>query len=223
MILENISASVPYEIRVASRFKMDRMIGSGSFGEIYSALDVSTGTEVACKIENANTKRPQVIEESKLLKVMQGTVGFPKFIHYGQEGPFSVMVLEMLGPSLEDLYNFCGRKLSLKTVLQLADQLLDRIQTLHERGYIHRDLKPENMLMGLDDGANTLFLIDFGLAKKWKLSNGLHIPYKDGKNLTGTARYVSHFTHNGIEQSRRDDLEGIGYILLYLLMGQLPW
>ena len=77
--------------------------------------------------------------------------------------------------------------------------------------------------MGLEENANTLYLIDFGLAKKWKQSNGLHIPYKDGKNLTGTARYASHFTHNGIEQSRRDDLEGIGYILLYLLMGQLPW
>ena len=78
------------------------------------------------------------------------------------------MVIEMLGPSLEDLYNFCGRKLSMKTVLLLADQLLQRIQTLHERGYIHRDLKPENMLMGLEENANTLFLIDFGLAKKWK-------------------------------------------------------
>ena len=99
-------------------------------------------------------------------------VGFPKFIYYGQEGPFSVMVIEMLGPSLEDLYNFCGRKMSLKTVLLLADQLLCRVQRLHEKGYIHRDLKPENMLMGLEDNANTLYLIDFGLAKKWKQSNG---------------------------------------------------
>lgn len=113
-----------------------------------------------------------MIEESKLLKQIGGEVGFPKFLWYGQEGPFSVMVIEMLGPSLEDLYNFCGRKLSMKTVLLLADQLLQRIQTLHERGYIHRDLKPENMLMGLEDNANTLYLIDFGLAKKWKLSNG---------------------------------------------------
>jgi len=96
---------------------------------------------------------------------------------------------------------------------------LQRIQTLHEKGYIHRDLKPENILMGLEENASTLYLIDYGLAKKWKLSTGEHIPYKDGKNLTGTARYVSAFTHNGIEQSRRDDLEGIGYVLLYLLMG----
>ena len=109
------------------------------------------------------------------------------------------MVIEMLGPSLEDLFVFCGRKFSLKTVLLLADQLLKRIEILHKNGYIHRDLKPENILMGLDDNASILYLIDYGLAKKWKLSNGDHIPYKDGKNLTGTAWYVSTNTHLGIE------------------------
>ena len=70
---------------------------------------------------------------------------------------------------------------------------------LHEKGYIHRDLKPENILMGLDEFASTLFLIDFGLTKKWKMPNGEHIPYKDGKSLTGTARYASAATHIGIE------------------------
>ena len=105
----------------------------------------------------------------------------------------------MLGPSLEELFNNCGRKFSLKTVLQLADQLIARIQTLHNRGYIHRDLKPENILMGLDENASTLFLIDYGLAKLWKQKNGEHIPYKEGKSLTGTARYASAFTHRGIE------------------------
>ena len=128
------------------------------------------------------------------------------------------MVLEMLGPSLEDLFNFCGRKFSLQTVLLLGDQLVKRIETLHKKGYIHRDIKPENILMGLEENASTVYLIDFGLAKKWKNSAGEHIPYKDGKNLTGTARYVSANTHRGIEQSRRDDLEGVGYLLLYLLM-----
>ena len=133
------------------------------------------------------------------------------------------MVIEMLGPSLEDLFNYCGRKFSLKTVLLLADQLISRIQVLHEKGYLHRDLKPENILIGLEESASTLFLIDYGLAKKWKMVNGDHIPYKEGKSLTGTARYASANTHLGIEQSRRDDLEGAGYVLLYLLMGELPW
>lgn len=133
------------------------------------------------------------------------------------------MVFELLGPSLEDLFTYCGRKLSLKTVLLLADQLIQRIETMHKKGYIHRDLKPENILMGLEENASTLYLIDYGLAKKWKNSNGDHIPTKEGKSLTGTARYASANTHLGIEQSRRDDLEGAGYVLLYLLKGELPW
>lgn len=94
---------------------------------------------------------------------------------------------------------------------------------MHNMGYIHRDLKPENILMGVEENASTLYLIDYGLAKKWKLPNGNHIPFKEGKSLTGTARYASAATHLGIEQSRRDDLEGAGYVLLYLLKGELPW
>jgi serine/threonine protein kinase len=94
---------------------------------------------------------------------------------------------------------------------------------LHKRGYIHRDLKPENILIGLEENASTLFLIDYGLAKKWKLPSGEHIPFRSGKSLTGTARYASANTHLGEEQSRRDDLEGAGYVLLYLLKGELPW
>ena len=133
------------------------------------------------------------------------------------------MVIELLGPSFEDMFAYCGRKLSLKTVLLLADQLLSRIETMHKKGYIHRDLKPENILMGLEDHASTVFLIDYGLAKKWKMPNGEHIPIREGKSLTGTARYASAATHLGIEQSRRDDLEGAGYVLLYLLKGELPW
>ena len=110
------------------------------------------------------------------------------------------MVIEMLGPSLEDLFNYCGRKFSLKTVLLLADQLIDRISTLHTKGYLHRDLKPENILIGLEENASTLYLIDYGLAKKWKVSpTNEHIPIKEGKSLTGTARYASANTHLGVE------------------------
>jgi serine/threonine protein kinase len=109
------------------------------------------------------------------------------------------MVIELLGPSLEDLFAYCGRKFSLKTLILLADMLIQRIEVMHKKGYIHRDLKPENILMGLEENASTLFLIDYGLAKKWKLPNGDHIPIRDGKNLTGTARYASANTHIGIE------------------------
>ena len=112
-----------------------------------------------------------------------------------------------------------GRHLSEKDARTVFKQLVECFIGIHGRRIMHRDIKPENILMGLEENASTVYLIDFGLAKKWKNSAGEHIPYKDGKNLTGTARYVSANTHRGIEQSRRDDLEGVGYLLLYLLMG----
>lgn len=151
-------------------------------------------------------------------------VGYPQFVWFGQEGDYFIMAIELLGPSLEDLFVYCGRKLSLKTVLIIADQLISRIETFQELTYIHRDLKPENILIGMEENAQTLYLIDFGLAKRWKNpATGEHIPYRDKKSLTGTARYASANTHLGIEQSRRDDLEGAGYVILYLLKGELPW
>ena len=217
------SGQYTYEVRVNNRFQMGRMIGSGSFGEIYLGKDIQTGKEVAVKFEQLKVRRPQVIEEAKLLQEFRGELGFPKFLWYGREGEYHIMVIELLGPSLEDMFAYCGRKLSLKTVILLADMLITRLETMHKRGYIHRDMKPENILMGLEENASVLFLIDYGLAKKWKMPNGDHIPIREGKSLTGTARYASAATHLGIEQSRRDDLEGAGYVLLYLLKGELPW
>ena len=172
--------------------------------------------------------------ESKIYKILanggnhyqrlSGVAGIPSVQWFGLEGDYNCMVMELLGQSLEDLFTQCSRKFSLKTVLMLADQMLQRIEYLHTNNFLHRDIKPDNFLIGLGKKKNIVHMIDFGLSKRFKEpKTGLHIPYKDGKSLTGTARYASVNTHVGVEQSRRDDLESIGYLLVYFLRGALPW
>ena len=183
-----------------------------------------SGEEVAVKLESVKTKHPQLLYESKLYRLLAGGIGIPNVRWFGVEGEFNILVMDLLGPSLEDLFNFCSRKFSIKTVLMLADQLIARTENLHAKCFIHRDIKPDNFLMGLGKRANQVYMIDFGLAKKYRDSRThQHIPYREHKNLTGTARYASLNTHLGIEQSRRDDMESMGYVLLYFLRGSLPW
>lgn len=215
------------EIYVNSRWRMGRNIGRGSFGYIHVGTDRYTNEEVAIKVEQSNTKHPQLHLEAKLLQHLSASgpaPGIPRVhFHIDNEQGFNFMVMDLLGPSLEDLFNFCNRKFSLKTVLLLAEQMLARIKFIHQHHYIHRDIKPDNFLMGLGKHGSLVYLIDFGLAKQYIDQTGKHIPPRENKSLTGTARYASVHTHQGLEQSRRDDLESLGYVLMYFNRGSLPW
>ena len=205
-------------------FKSTDRLGGGSFGQIYKGINLKTKEEVAIKIESKNIETPQLIHESKILKALNDGDGFPKVYLVTPLDDVLIMVMELLGENLQKLLmNSPHKKFTLKTTLMLAIQILSRIKTLHENNYIHRDIKPENFTIGLKKYKNTIYMIDYGLTRKFCDSHKNHIPYKEGKHLTGTALYASIYTHKGIEQSRRDDLESLGYMMIYFCKGELPW
>ena len=200
------------------------LLGKGSFGRIYSGINKTTGEEVAIKLEPAQTDQPQLVYEYKIYKLLQGGYGFPKVYEYSNESKYNVLIMDLLGSSIESIFNKFQKKFSLITCIMIIDQIVQRIEYLHSKNLLHRDIKPDNFLIGRGSKNNVIYAIDFGLSKKFRDSKTkLHIPYRDGKDLTGTARYASINTHLGVEQSRRDDIESIGYMMIYLMKGHLPW
>jgi casein kinase 1 len=205
-------------------FNKNKLLGKGSFGSIYIGTNKKTGEEVAIKVEQASDEISQLKIEYKAYKILEGGYGFPKVYDFYEDKRKNVLIMEMLGPSLEKLFNQRKKKFSLLTVIMIIEQILYRLEYIHSKNLVHRDIKPDNFLIGKGNNNKLIYVIDLGLSKKYRENKtGLHIPYRDGKYLTGTARYASINTHLGVEQTRRDDIEALGYMMIYLIKGHLPW
>ncbi|KAH0585105.1 hypothetical protein H2248_008366 [Termitomyces sp. 'cryptogamus'] len=211
---------------VGNHFRVGKKIGEGSFGVVFEGSKMLSNTPVAIKFEPRKSDAPQLRDEFRSYRTLNGTPGVPQVHHFGQEGLHNVLVIDLLGPNLEDLFDMCGRKFTIKTVCMAAKQMITRVQAIHDKSLIYRDIKPDNFLIGVPGtkNANTIHIIDFGMAKHYRdPKTKVHIPYRERKSLSGTARYMSINTHLGREQSRRDDLESLGHVFMYFLRGGLPW
>lgn len=209
---------------IAKRFSLGEKLGAGSFGEVFLGTDLVTNRQVAIKTEPQSAPHRCLSREVTAYRMLAGSNVVPQLLWHGRAGDRNLIVTDLLGPSLDDLFAFCNRKFSLKTTLSLMDQMLKCVEIVHSAGLIHRDLKPDNFLIGLGQKANTVHLIDYGLATSWVDSKTkLHTDYREGRGQVGTLRYISVNAHLGREQSRRDDLESLGYNMLFFLRGSLPW
>lgn len=209
---------------IAGRYTLGKPLGKGSFGELFLATSISTSTQYAVKREPLRSSHSSLPNEAKVLQDLQGLLGIPKLYWSGTQGEQYYLVMDLLGHSVEELFRSTRARGTLKTAVQLGVQVLARLEDIHSRGYLHKDIKPANCLMGRKNKAALLFLIDFGLSKKYmEIKSRTHIVYREGKPMVGTTRYASINTHLGIEQSRRDDLESLFYMILYLFAGKLPW
>lgn len=198
-------------------------IGSGSFGDVYLGED-GKNMKYALKIENKYAKKTRLIKEYTIYKqlIKQRMQNIPKIYKFIKTTNNIILVMELLGPNLEELLIKYNKKFDTMTILKLSIAIISIIEKLHDVGYIHRDIKPNNFLIGRNNNKDIIYLMDFGLSKKY-ITNGKHIQMSTINNIIGTPRYASVNVHNNMEPSRRDDLESIGYMLIYLAKGTLPW
>ena len=203
-----------------SKYRTIKKLGEGSFGKVYKAE--YNGEYYAIKFEDKRKGQNLLETEATIMSYLKGP-NIPSIKSFGYSGDYNILVMQLMGKSLEELFNK-RLKFSIKTTALLAYQMITVLQYIHDRHIIHRDIKPDNFVMGLNKDNANLFLLDFGLAKKYRSSKTLEqYPYIKKKKLTGTARYASIHALEEMEQSRRDDLESVGYVLMYFLRGNLPW
>ncbi|OMP03391.1 hypothetical protein COLO4_10448 [Corchorus olitorius] len=237
---EGSTAPFPEKVQVGGSptYKIERKLGKGGFGQVFVGRRVSGGNEratgsgaleVALKFEHRNSKGCSYGPpyEWQVYNALGGSHGVPKVHYKGKQGDYYVMVMDMLGPSLWDVWNSSGQAMSAEMVACIAVESLSILEKMHSKGYVHGDVKPENFLLGQPSTAQEkkLFLVDLGLATKWKdSSSGSHVDYDQRPDMfRGTVRYASVHAHLGRTASRRDDLESLAYTLIFLHRGRLPW
>ncbi|MBA0745418.1 hypothetical protein Gogos_007993, partial [Gossypium gossypioides] len=238
---EGSTAPLPEKVQVGGSpwYRIERKLGKGGFGQVCVGRRVSaTNTndrngsgalEVALKFEHRSSKGCNYGPpyEWQVYNTLGGSHGIPRVHYKGRQGDYYVMVMDMLGPSLWDVWNNNSHTMSIEMVACIAIEAISILEKMHSRGYVHGDVKPENFLLGPTGTPDEkkLFLVDLGLATRWRdSSTGLHVEYDQRPDVfRGTVRYASVHAHLGRTCSRRDDLESLAYTLIFLLRGRLPW
>ena len=204
------------------KYKPIKLIGAGTFSVVYEGYNIQDKTKVALKIEQKKSKISLLKSEACNIFSLQG-FGIVKFISFGHNKDFNILVEPLLGKTLYSLFLESKKNFTLKDICLISIQTLERIEHIHSKGYLHGDIKPENFLIGKKD-PRIIYIIDFGLSKKYRSDrSGRHIQFCVTKKMTGTARYASTNNLRGVEISRRDDLESLAYMIIYFVMKKLPW
>ena len=206
---------------IGNKYNLIEQIGKGSFGEIYKGINTLTKEIVAIKIEPHVNETKLLKNETKIYQYLNNMQGIPQVKWYGADDVNNYMVMTYLGISLSSYINKNG-VFSFITMKEITRKILKIVKNIHDKGLIHRDIKPDNFLFG-SKSIDNIYLIDFGFCKRYIDDDGKHIECNINKSPVGTLNYISINIHNGLEASRRDDLESIGYVMLYMLYGNLEW
>ncbi len=207
---------------IFNKYKIIKRLGRGSFGHIY--LVEYQNKLYAMKLENTK-KGYYILDKEIYLMIHLYGPRIPYAKSFGQCGYYNVLVMELLGKSLEDIKLMLpSKKMTIPCVCKLSYQMLQILEHIHRKSFLHRDVKPDNFIMGIGPNSHLLYMIDFGFAKTYRDPTTLaHHPMQKGAGITGTARFASINTLSGYTQSRRDDLESLGYVIVYIAKGTLPW